>query len=143
MAAATYRLGRVAVDAETRAQIQEAFEAMARKDLDAWLALHHPDAEISPHTVAVEGRPYRGHAEIREYWMELHASFDEWHPELRRIRDLGGIYLVDLQLRGRGRDSGVTIDQPVWQLIRIRAGKAAWWRIFSSEAEALEFAGRQ
>ena len=131
------------VDPVISERLERAVRAMAAEDLDAWLELHHPDAEIIPFIVAVEGHPYRGYGEMREFWREMHESFEEWHPEVEEIEALGALYLIRLRFRGRGRDSGVTIDQPVWQLVRVRDDRAEWWRIFGTEAEAREFAAGQ
>jgi len=35
------------------------------------------------------------------------------------------------------------MDRTLWQVARIRQGKGIWWRVFSSEAEALEAVGLQ
>jgi hypothetical protein len=48
--------------------------------------------------------------------------------------------IAALRVRGHGLDSGVPIDQEVWQASRVRDGRVTWWRNFESEAEALEAA---
>jgi hypothetical protein len=59
----------------------------------------------------------------------------------REARDLGDTVIVKAHFRARGRDSGVTFDQPIWQTIEFRAGRVIWWAVYASEAEALEAAG--
>jgi hypothetical protein len=57
------------------------------------------------------------------------------------VRDLGDSLIVAVRVRGQGVEGGVPIDEVWWQTIKVRDGKARWWRNFGSEAEALEAAG--
>ena len=49
--------------------------------------------------------------------------------------------IVKVRFRARGRDSGITIDELVWQAVKFRGGRINWWAIYPSEAEALEAIG--
>jgi hypothetical protein len=49
--------------------------------------------------------------------------------------------IVKSRFRARGRDSGVTFDEPIWQAISFRDGRARWWDVYASEAEALKAVG--
>jgi ketosteroid isomerase-like protein len=113
-------------------------DTLARSDYDAWLALHHADCEFTPLTARAEGgEPYRGHAGCRDFWADVHAAFEDWHPRVEEVRDLGDALLLTIQFEGRGRTSGVPIDRRVWQVFRARDGQAIWWKIYPSEADAL------
>jgi ketosteroid isomerase-like protein len=46
-------------------------EAFNRRDLEAFLALAHPDVVGISRVLAIEGGSYRGHDGTREWWKEL------------------------------------------------------------------------
>jgi hypothetical protein len=46
-----------------------------------------------------------------------------------------------LRRSAHGLDSGTPIEETVWQASEWRDGRVLWWRIFATEAEALETAG--
>jgi len=49
--------------------------------------------------------------------------------------------LRDVRQRIIRKVEDVEVPQTMWQVIRVRDGRAAWWEIFRTEAEALEAAG--
>ena len=119
--------------------VHRAYDAMGRQDLDAFLALHHPECVIAPRIVSVEGRnAYRGYDGLRAFWTDINASFAEWSPQIEELRDLNDTAIVKYRFRGRGRDSAVTIDEPAWLAIKFRAGRISWWAAYASESEAVE-----
>jgi ketosteroid isomerase-like protein len=127
------------VAAEDVEVARRANDLFARGDADAWRELHHPDCEFMPMIVAAEGGgPYRGHEGCRSFWRDIHAVFEDWHPTVEQVRDHGDAVVLEIRFEGRGRQSGAPVDQRVWQAMRVRDGRVAWWRIYASEREALE-----
>jgi hypothetical protein len=68
-------------------------------------------------------------------------SSPDFSTEIVEVRDPGDSLIVAVRVRGQGVEGGVPIDEVWWQTIKVRDGKATWWRNFGSEAEALEAAG--
>jgi SnoaL-like domain len=113
-----------------------AYEAISRDDLDAFLALTDPKVEFNS---LIEGRSYRGHEGVREWWNKVVKSLGgvgldldevvdfEDHGYVKMIVDLGG--------------SEVNLPQAIWQAARIEDDKAVWWGIFPTEDEALKALG--
>jgi ketosteroid isomerase-like protein len=117
------------------------YEAFERNDLDGLLALHDPQCEISPVIAQLEaGGSYRGLDGVRAFWRDLHEAFPDWVPAPEEGRELGDTLIVKLHFHGRGLDSGAAVDRVVWQAVRLRNGRAVWWAIYFTEAEALEAA---
>jgi ketosteroid isomerase-like protein len=124
--------------------VRSAYDALHREGFDAYAALHDPDCEILPRTVTVEGRrAYRGYGGLQAFWRDIHSSFVDWLPEPVELRDCGDSVIVKVHFRAQGRDSGVTIDELVWQAVKFRGGRVAWWAVYPNEAEALEAIGLQ
>jgi ketosteroid isomerase-like protein len=118
-----------------------AYAALNGRDLDALLAVMDPGVELKARFMEMEGGAYfRGHSGVREWWDRLLAIFPDFRVEVIEIRDFGDRVIAALRVRGHGLDSGVPIDQEVWQASRVRDGRVTWWRNFESETEALEAA---
>jgi ketosteroid isomerase-like protein len=122
--------------------LYRAYDAFNRRDLDAFLALMDPEVELTTRIIELEGDPYyRGHDGIREWWRTLLGIFPDFSGEVLEVRDLRDSLIVRVRVRGHGVEGGVPFEEVVWQAIKVRDGKATWWRNFESDAEALEAAG--
>jgi ketosteroid isomerase-like protein len=120
----------------------QAHDAFNRRDLNAFLALMHPDTEFLPYELAVQGgSPYRGHDGMRTWWEESLEVLPDLRAELFEARDSGDMVFVRGRLVGHGAGSGAPFERPLWGALRWRDGKQLWYRAFGSEAEALEAAG--
>jgi len=123
-------------------RVHRAYEAFNRRDLDAFLGFMDPEVELMTRFMELEGDPYyRGHDVVREWWRALLAVFPDFNSEVLKVRDLGDSLIVAVRVRGHGVEGGAPFEQAVWQAVKLRDGKATWWRNFGSEAEALEAAG--
>jgi ketosteroid isomerase-like protein len=119
--------------------VQATHEAVNRRDLDALLALVHPEVEFRSLIAEAEGQDYRGHAGVREWWESVIQSLGGMHSEIERIQtsEDGGV----CRIRLTGEVEGVELSQTVWQAFRVRDGVTVWWAFYRTEAEALEAAG--
>lgn len=119
--------------------VRRAYDAFQQSDLEAFVALHHPQCELLPLQARVEGSgPYRGHDGVRAYWDDLRSVFENWQPVPEEIGDHGDSIIIRMHLTGQARESGVTFDETLWQAAELRDGLMWWWGTYSSEAEALE-----
>ncbi len=122
--------------------VRRSFEAFNAKDWDGAIELWDSDGEWKPAmAAAVEGKVYRGHAEIRGYYDDLLDSFAEVRTEDPEFRDLGDRVLTLYQLIVRGRDSDVVINQPGAVLHELRDGKIVRAASYLSQEQALRAAG--
>ncbi len=75
--------------------VEGVFEAINRRDVQAVLDAYHPDADMSTLTSElVQGKAYRGHTGIREYFSSFADVWEELRLEPEEIRDLGDRILV-------------------------------------------------
>ena len=56
---------------------------------------------------------------------------------------IGQSVVVTVHEHGKGRESGVPVERPHFQVWTFRRGKLVRWEAFASEAAALEAAGLQ
>jgi ketosteroid isomerase-like protein len=123
-------------------RVHRVYDAFNRRDLDDFLASMDPDIELTARFMELEGDPYyRGHDGVREWWRTLLAVFPDFSAEMLEVRDFGDSVVIALRVRGHGADSGVPIDEVLWQASKVRNGKVTWARNFGREADALEAAG--
>ncbi len=125
---------------ENVALAHQAYDAVDRRDLGAFLALMADDVEAVSFLVAMEG-DYHGHAGIRRWWENLHDVFPDYTIEVVEERDLGDLTLATLRNRGHGAVSDTPFEGTLWMVGRWRRGKCVWWRAYGTEAEALEAVG--
>jgi uncharacterized protein len=122
--------------------VHRAYEALRSEDFDAFVEIHDAECEVLPRVAAVEGGgPYRGHDGLRAYLRDMRAAFTDWVLKIEETRDFGDTVIVTVHFHARGKDSGVAVDLPLWQPIMLRDGRAVWWAVYFSEAEALEAVG--
>jgi ketosteroid isomerase-like protein len=110
-------------------------------DPEVMIAASHPEFEME--LVGVTGEPvhYAGASGIREFFRDVAQSWESFRFEATDLRDLGGRVLVLGHVRGRGRVSGVEVDDSWAWIVQLREGRAASLRGFLDEHEALEAAG--
>jgi ketosteroid isomerase-like protein len=69
-------------------------------------------------------------------------AWDDWQVELDEFVDAGGErVLVRGKQRGRGKETGVLVEQPLCLVYLMRGGKAVEVRAFFDEGQALKAAG--
>ena len=115
-------------------------DAFNRRDLDALLALIDEDVEGASRLVPLEGR-YHGHEGVVRWQQNLYEVFPDWHGEPLEVRDFGDFTMAAVRFHGHGGESGVPVDQVIWQVGEWRNGKLVRLSSHDSEAEALEVVG--
>jgi len=120
------------------------YEALARGDMEAVLELIDPDVEVEIHT----GRPdlpetdtLRGHAGFLENLRLLDEVFEDVEVTPEEFIEVGEELVVPIYTAGRGRASGIPVENRVTHIWTIRAGKATRFRVFPTKEEALAALG--
>lgn len=119
---------------------RRSFEAVDRRDQEAFLALMDPEVEVHSRFAAVEGA-YRGHEGVRRWWRDFLGTFSEYAIEVKELRDLGEVVVVHFAAKAEAAASGASLIDDVWMATRWRDGRCVWWQVCGSEEEALEAAG--
>jgi ketosteroid isomerase-like protein len=114
-----------------------AIEAFNKRDVEAFAALTTPDFEWSPSMVAIEGQVFRGGEGIRAYFASLEDAWGEFRILPDSFREAADTVLMLGGLRGRGKNSGVTVDESLGMVFDLRTGEIARIRGFLDHAEAL------
>jgi uncharacterized protein len=120
------------------------YEAFSKGDLQAVLEFIDPDVEVEVYT----GRPdlpetqrLRGHAGFLENLRQLTEVFDEVLVEPEEFIEAGEDLVVIIHAAGRGKGSGIRVENRVAHIWTLRDGKAIRFRVFASKEQALEAVG--
>jgi ketosteroid isomerase-like protein len=118
--------------------MEEGYAAIARRDLDAFLAIAHPAIEFRSLIAEAEGGTFRGHEGVRQWWQSVIESLGitPGAETIEAFRDRG-----ITRMRLEGTVEGVDVPQHMWMAWRVRDGLCVWWATFRTEAEALEAVG--
>ena len=78
---------------------------------------------------------------VRDFFRTWAGTFDDWGYEAEETIDAGPSVFVCLRQWGRGKGSGVAVDNRFWQVWTFQNGKVIRYQGFTDKAEALEAAG--
>jgi ketosteroid isomerase-like protein len=122
--------------------VRLAVDATNRRDLATLDAIWSEEAEFHSTFAASEGRVFRGHQGIRDYFDTLGDVFDDMWIEIEEITDVGKERLVvELRVSGRGRGSGVNVEQRNGQVWTIVDSKVARIDSYMNSTDAFEAVG--
>ena len=118
---------------------QQGFDALNRRDVEAFLEVCHPDCELQPFLRARDDDvPYRSSDGIRQWFMATDAAFDKVMHDVVDVREANGAIVALGTLSYRGRISGVEVTSPVGWLLEFRDGKIARGRTYIEPERALD-----
>jgi ketosteroid isomerase-like protein len=125
--------------------IRRVYEAAARRDTEAVLALYDPDVEWDSSRMGI-GRlaqgVYHGHHGLRSYFRDWSEAWESYEDYLEEVVDAGEYVISVVTVRTRGRASGVELQSKRAAVWTIREGKIVRVVWFPTREEALEYAGR-
>jgi hypothetical protein len=120
--------------------VNQAYDALNRRDLDASLGLMDADVEGLPTVVTLDG-DVRGQDGLRRWYASVVDVFPDFTLAFITVRDLGGLTLATLRFRGHGAGSDTPFEMTLWSAAEWRERKCIWWGNYRTEADALEAVG--
>jgi ketosteroid isomerase-like protein len=119
--------------------VQMAFEAFGRGDIDAVLELCDPEVVIQDPERT--GTTFRGPDGLRRFFEEWLESWEEYRSEPLELTQSGNEILVHARQTGKGKLSGIEIDQDLFVVLRVRDGKFVEYRLYTKREGALASMG--
>ena len=119
--------------------VRRVIDAYRAGDIPAAVEGLDPEIEFDM-TFRPDGRVFHGHQGVAEGMRTWTGTFEAWDFELVDILDGGEHVVATTQESGRGKGSGIEIDQTVVHLFRLRDGKALYWKPYLDRDEALKAA---
>ena len=117
--------------------VRTAIEAWGAGDMDSFCASLDPDMVWNP----VEEVASQGHAAVLATLARWRGEWDEYEQTAEEFVDIGDRVLATVHFQGRGRGSGIDIDQRFYEVYTVRTGKIVRMDEYTSRAEALEAVG--
>jgi ketosteroid isomerase-like protein len=132
------------MSAENIEIVRRVYEAAARHDSAAVLALYDPEVEWDssrlPEANLLGWRVIHGHDQLRKMFREWHEAWESFEDDCEELIDAGERVISVVTRRGRGRASGAETTARRGGVWTIREGKIARVVWFASVEEALEAA---
>jgi ketosteroid isomerase-like protein len=117
--------------------VRRAWAAFSRVDVDGALRELDPEVVVVPFGAAMEGKSYRGHDGVMEWWRdEILVSWEHFQVLPERFERAGERLLVTGRWNARGSESGVDLDIPATWVVEVRDGKIVYWQTYTDHAQA-------
>jgi ketosteroid isomerase-like protein len=122
--------------------VRRGFDAYNGGDIEGALETWAPDAVWDwSNSRGFDAGVFRGRDEIRAFWHERLAAFEEIRFEIVDLLEIeDGLVLVENIGYVRGRDGIEAEARSVW-LIGFRDGEQIWLTLYQTKQEALKAAG--
>jgi hypothetical protein len=105
------------------------------------LELMDPEVEVHDRPEAPDAATYRGHDGVIAAFTVSLDTFEDFTFVPERFFDANDHVVVVLEMTGRGKSSGVPVEERIAHLWTLRDARAVELRVFSDPADALEAAG--
>lgn len=120
--------------------VRRIFETYRSGDFAASMKNFDPDVEFDM-TYRPDGRVFHGHDGLAEGMRTWTGAFEGWTFQVAEMIDGGDHVVTVTRESGRGKGSGIEIDQTVFHVASLSDGKVIRWKQFLDRGQALEAAG--
>jgi ketosteroid isomerase-like protein len=122
--------------------LRSMLDAYNERGVEAMLPYIDPDFEVTvPPSLSVEPDTYRGHEGMRHYFESFADVMDEVRFEAGAFVDAGDRVVATTRLAARARETGLEVEQHVFQVWTVRDGRAVKAEVYPTKAEALRAVG--
>jgi uncharacterized protein len=123
--------------------VKAGFDALRRGDVEDLLERIHPEFEFTtPPALSVEPDTYRGEEGVRRYFDSFYEVMDEVQFVPDEFIEAGERVVVPVTLRARGKETGLEVEQRIFQVWSVRDGLASRVEVFATLEEAMDAARR-
>ena len=121
--------------------VRASYDAFARGDFQASLEAYDPDCEWDDTQLRPDGRLLRGRDELSDQIRRWRGTFSEYEWATERLLDAGGETVIIYTERGRGKGSGVIVEDRRGNVVTVQGGKIVRTVVYPTVGDALEAAG--
>ena len=117
--------------------VREGLAAWRRGDIDAALAIAHPEIVSVRAAPLPDPQTYHGHEGVLQMYADWTTDFVDFEMSPASLEAVGGHVLAEMVQRGKGRASGVEVVGRFWLLFEVRDGKAVRQAAYATREQAL------
>jgi ketosteroid isomerase-like protein len=121
--------------------VRRSYELLNRRDIEAWIGLFHPDAEMHDVAGIPDAPVRRGHDALREWVVMMEDIWTDSRYEPEEFLDAGKFVVVAVHAKATGARGGVPLDIPMFHVVEVEDGKARHVWAYLDRAEALKAVG--
>jgi ketosteroid isomerase-like protein len=122
-------------------RLRTGYEALSSGDYEAIRKLLDPEILLRDRPEVPDARSYRGFDGMLATLRDTSESFEDFRLDPQRFFERGDKMVVFLSMTGRGRTSGVPVEEHIAHLWTLRDGIAVELQAFTDPADALQAAG--
>ena len=126
---------------ETVAVVRGSYEAYVQGDFEAALGAYSDDTEWDDTRVRPEGGVHHGPEAVSERTRTWRGTFSDYTFEIEDVIDAGAHVVVSYRDRGRGKSSGVQVENHWGLVVTVEAGRITRTVFYPSLPEALRATG--
>jgi ketosteroid isomerase-like protein len=122
--------------------VRAVLEAQRQRDWKAFRRLYDPDIEWEDVSgLWGDWGTRRGFEDVRDAFVTWFEAFERVDFDIENIIESGDEVVVFMRIRGRGRGSGLVVEQRIPSVWTVHGGRIVRVRGYRNEADALEAAG--
>jgi len=121
--------------------VRAMIDAFNRRNFEASAAFFAEDASWRGGPAAPGGGVYYGSDEIARGFGRSLGAWEEFQVETEEVIDAGDHVVLCVRMRGKGRESGLSVELHPALVCEVRDGRVVAGRGFRERAEALEAVG--
>jgi ketosteroid isomerase-like protein len=122
--------------------VTRCYDAFRRRDFEAALAFFDPEAEWRPLPMMPDQGPFHGHEGVRRFWEGWLETFQDFEAVVDEIIDSDDHVVVMARVRGRGTDSGASVEAPRFATVwTVGEGRITRVVMYTTKTDALTAAG--
>jgi ketosteroid isomerase-like protein len=122
-------------------RLRRGYEALSRGDYEAVRELIDPKIVLRDRPEVPDARSYLGYEGMLTTLRDTSDSFEDFRLDPLEFFENGDRIVAVLDMTGRGRTSGVPVEERIAHLWTMRDGLAIELQAFTDPADALEAAG--
>src|SRR3954471_8432552 len=102
--------------------VAAAFDAYLRGDMESALRFVDPEIVVMQRSELPDAMPRHGHAGVVEAIAVWPDQWDDYQLQIDETREAGEHVIVRSHHRGRGKGSGVDVEDEIWYVFGFRNG---------------------
>ena len=120
---------------------RRAYDSLTVGNLSRLAEFVAPEIEVDLTRNVFNPQVIRGYEGIEQFITTLNEVWEDFRFEIEELIDAGDNVVAVVRLVGKGKGSGVPVDQRDTHVVKARDGKAVHIAVYRDRAEALEAAG--